>query len=210
MIDKNMLKHLILDIGNVICDWNPNRLVSQTFTEPADQAEALSVTVNTPDWLQLDRGTMTLDDAIKRAQSRTRLPPDAIASVYANLGESLTELTGTTDAMRRARNAGVPIYILSNMHAHAWEYLERTYDCWDYCEGVVVSCEAGLIKPEPTIYQHLCERFSVTPDSCVFVDDMKVNIDAAIAFGMQGRQLADKHSGGELIDSLVDEIVSHH
>ena len=203
-----MLKHLILDIGNVICDWDPDRLVSQIFDEPADQTEALSVTVNTPDWLQLDRGTMTIDEAIRRAQSRTRLPPDAIASVYANLGKSLTELTGTTDAMHRARNAGVPIYILSNMHAHAWEYLERTYDCWDDCEGVVVSCEAGLVKPEPAIYQHLCERFSVTPESCVFVDDMKINIDAAIAFGMQGSQLTDKYSGGELIDSLVDKIVA--
>lgn len=203
-----MLRHLILDIGNVICDWNPDGLVSRTFSTAEDKAEALSVTVNTPDWLMLDRGTMTVDEAIGRAQARTQLPPEAIASVYANLCESLTELKTTTEAMRRAKAAGVPVYILSNMHAHAWAYLEKTYDCWDYCDGVVVSCDIGLIKPEPAIYQHLCDRFSVAPESCVFVDDLKENIEAAIEFGMQGVQLTDKHSGGEVIDRLVQTIVA--
>lgn len=202
-----MLRHLILDIGNVICDWDPDRLVSQTFDTAQDQAEALSVTVNTPDWLMLDRGTLALNDAIHRAQARTQLPGHKIAEVYANMSESLTELTGTTEAMRRAQAANVPIYILSNMQSHAWDYLNKSYSCWSYCDGVVVSCDVGLIKPEPAIYQHLCERFSVTPESCVFVDDMKVNIDAAIAFGMQGVQLTDKHAGGEVIDELVARIV---
>lgn len=203
-----MLRHLILDIGNVICDWNPDGLVSRTFNTLEDKAEALSVTVNTADWLMLDRGTMTIDEAISRAQARTRLPPDAIASVYANLCESLTELKTTTEAMGRAKAAGVPVYILSNMQVHAWEYLEKTYNCWDDCDGVVVSCEVGLIKPEPAIYQHLCDRFSVTPESCVFVDDMKENIEAAIEFGMQGVQLTDKHRGGEVIDELIKKIVT--
>lgn len=203
-----MYSNLILDIGNVICNWNPDGLVGLTFDNPADQQEALRVTVNTPDWLALDRGDMTVDEAIWRAQARTHLNDSDIASVYDNLCRSLKALPGSMQAMTRARDLGVPMYILSNMQAHAWEYLEKTYDCFGLCSGFVISCEARLIKPDPAIYQHVCDKFSVNPQSCVFVDDMKENIDAAISFGMHGVQLTDKHNGGSVIDGLVDQIVA--
>ncbi len=204
---SHMLNNLILDIGNVICDWNPDRLMSTAFTNPADQAEAFSVTVNSPDWLELDKGTMTVDEATARAQARTQLDPAGIAQIYTNLGESLQALPETMTAMHKAKAAGVPIYILSNMQTHAWEHLEKTYDCFGACAGVVVSCDIGLIKPDRAIYQHLCDEFSVTPQSCVFVDDMAENIAAAQAFGMQGVQLTDKHAGGVVVDELVGKIV---
>jgi len=203
-----MPSNLILDIGNVICNWNPDGLVGRTFDDPADQQEALRVTVNTPDWLALDRGEMTLDEAIWRAQARTHLDDKDIASVYDNLCVSLEALPESMAAMARARDQGVPMYILSNMQAHAWEYLQETFECFSWCKDVVVSCEAGLIKPDPAIYQHVCDKFSVTPESCVFIDDMKENIDAAIAFGMEGVQMTDKFSGGEVIDAVVSRIVA--
>lgn len=203
-----MITNLILDIGNVICDWNPDGLVARTFSDPADQQEALRVTVRTPDWLALDRGTLALEDAVSRAQARTQLAPDDIASVYDNLCTSLTALPNSMKSMARARDNNVPMYVLSNMPKHAWTYLENTYECFGWCSGVVVSCEARLIKPEPAIYQHICDKFSLEPGSCVFVDDMEENISAAIDFGMQGVQLKDKQLGGELIDRLVDQIVA--
>lgn len=203
-----MLKNLILDIGNVICDWNPDALIGSAFSHPADQQEALKVTVEHADWLALDKGIMTREEGIARAQARTSLNPDGIASIYDNLGASLLALPATMAAMHRARAAGVPIYILSNMPKHAWDHLAAHHDCWEDCEGVVVSCECQYIKPEVEIYQHLCERFSLTPESCVFVDDMAKNTQAAIAFGMQAEQLTDKHAGGELVDSLVGRILA--
>ena len=179
------------------------------FTDPDQQAEALSVTVGNPDWLMLDRGTLSVEEAIARAQARTKLNPMGIAQIYENLGESLAELPQTFAAMHRAKALDVPIYILSNMSIHAWNHLEKTYDCWSACAGVVVSCDTGLIKPEEAIYQHLCDRFSITPESCVFVDDMAENIEAAQKFGMQGIQLTNKHEGGQVVDTLVAKIVSN-
>lgn len=204
-----MLSNLILDIGNVICDWNPDGLVACAYTDPDEQAEALSVTVGNPDWLMLDRGAMSVEEAIARAQARTKLNPSGVAQIYENLGTSLIPLPETTAAMHRAKALGVPIYILSNMPAHAWVYLEKTYECWNVCAGVVVSCDTGLIKPEEAIFQHLCDRFSVTPESCVFVDDMAENIEAAREFGMQGVQLTNKHEGGQVVDALVAKIVGN-
>ncbi len=73
-----MLNNLILDIGNVICDWNPDGLVASAFDASAEQQEALSVTVGNSDWLALDRGTLTLEEAVERAQARTSLNSSSV------------------------------------------------------------------------------------------------------------------------------------
>lgn len=203
-----MLTTLVLDIGNVICDWNPDGLVATAFDIEEDRERALDVTVRNPDWLELDKGTISVEEAVKRAQARTTLDPAGIARIYANLCISLTALPGTMAAMHKAKAANIPIYILSNMPAHAWKYLSKTYDCWDACEGVLVSCDVGLIKPDRAIYQCLCDTFSLTPEECVFVDDMAENIEAAKAFGLQGMQLTDKHAGGKALDELIAKIVA--
>lgn len=203
-----MLQHLILDIGNVICEWNPHGLTASAFDDPAERAEALSVTIQHEDWLSLDRGTLKVDDAIARAQARTTLDPTGIAQIYANLCNSLTLLPESSKAMHRADSLGVPVYILSNMQTHAWDHLRTTFDCFSVCDGVVVSCDTGFIKPEAAIYDYLCSTYNLTPESCVFVDDMAENIQAAKEVGMQGVQLTDPHDGGRVIDELVDRIMS--
>lgn len=203
-----MLTTLVLDIGNVICDWNPDGLVATAFNTPSEQQAALDVTVRNPDWLTLDRGTISVEEATQRAQARTNLDPDGIAKIYTNLCASLTALPATMAAMKKAKAANIPVYILSNMQKHAWEHLANTYDCWDACEGVLVSCDVGFIKPERAIYQCLCDTFSLTAKECVFVDDMAENIEAARAFGLQGVQLTDKQAGGQVVDDLIAQILA--
>lgn len=201
-----MLKNLILDIGNVICEWNPERLCSSAFENKQDHAAALRDTIAHADWLALDRGTITLEKAIANAQQRSQLDPKGIEAIYRNLPASLTLIDSTAMAMKEAHKAGVPIYILSNMQHEAWAYMKANYDVWSYVQGVILSCEANLIKPEAAIYEHLCQQFGLQASECVFVDDIKENIDAAIACGWQGVQLTDFREGGNVIRELVQQI----
>jgi len=198
-----MIKNLVLDIGNVIGVWDPVRLCASVFTSAEDQALALKATVQHVDWQDLDRGTISLDDAIANACARVDLDKDKVAQIYHQLPNSLTPIISTMEAMQRAYDAGVPMYILSNMQVHAWEYLEKTHPCFALCSGIVVSCDTGLIKPDPKIYHYLTERFSLKSEECIFVDDMQENVDAARACGWEGEQLIDTKLGGQLLDQIV-------
>jgi len=155
-----MLQNIILDIGNVICEWNPGKLGASVFNDPEKISEIIQDTAGHADWLALDRGTLELEEAIARAQQRSRLDPESVRKVYENLPRSLSEIVTTTAAMRRASAANVPMYILSNMHRHSWHYLEAHHECFAFCTGVVVSCDTGHIKPEEGIYRYLfeCQR----------------------------------------------------
>ena len=49
---------------------------------------------------------------------------------------------------------------------------------------VVESSIEGIRKPNPEIYRRACERLGVTPDECVFLDDLGINLKPARALGM--------------------------
>ena len=53
-------------------------------------------------------------------------------------------------------------------------------------DGVVVSADYKLLKPEKEIYLTLYEKFSLRPEECYFIDDVQKNIDGAAATGMDG------------------------
>jgi len=196
------MKTLVLDMGNVLFEWNPVKIVGGLFDHADAQQEAHAVTIGHSDWLALDRGTLELSTAIANAQARTALPADKIAEVFHKTPPSLTPLKPTIAAMLTAHTEGANVFLLSNMAAHTWHWLQENHDFWHVFSGFVVSCDVGLLKPEAAIYQHLLEEFQLDASATVFIDDMADNIVAANAAGIHGVHMTDRQSGGELIKSL--------
>lgn len=46
-----------------------------------------------------------------------------------------------------------------------------------------------MIKPEPSIYRVLCERYHLEPEATLFLDDTLANVVAARRFGLQALQV---------------------
>ena len=51
-------------------------------------------------------------------------------------------------------------------------------------DHVVESSKAGIRKPDPRIYQMMCEALGVAPNACVYLDDLGINCKPAAALGM--------------------------
>ena len=94
--------------------------------------------------------------------------------------EEIVETRALVDDLKRA---GYKLYVLSNMSREFIDFLRRTeiYGCFD---GEVVSCEEGVVKPEPRIYEILLDRFGLDPAETLFIDDRRSNLEAAAAFGI--------------------------
>jgi putative hydrolase of the HAD superfamily len=52
-------------------------------------------------------------------------------------------------------------------------------------EHVVESSKLGLRKPDPRIYRHACDLIGVTPERCIYLDDLGINLKPARAMGMR-------------------------
>ncbi len=94
------------------------------------------------------------------------------------------------DAVAAARAAGVRTGLISN----SWGSSHYDRDVFgDIFDGVVISGEVGLNKPQPEIFHLGAERIGLPAGECVFVDDLAENCEGAEAVGMT----AVLHRGAE-------------
>lgn len=85
-------------------------------------------------------------------------------------------------AVATARAGGIRTALLSN----SWG-LNYPREGWDRLfDAVVISGEVGLRKPDPAIYLYAAEQLGLSPDECVFVDDLVPNVRGAAQVGMVG------------------------
>ena len=105
-------------------------------------------------------------------------PEGLLGRMFAGMREE----TGMTGALLRARAGGLKTALLSNSWGNEYPR-ERWHELFD---TTVISGEVGMRKPEPEIYRLVADRLGVTPQECVFVDDIATNIKGAVAVGMVG------------------------
>jgi epoxide hydrolase-like predicted phosphatase len=104
------------------------------------------------------------------------------------------------EALRRARAAGLKTGLISN----SWG--RGRYDRDSFAElfdGVVISGEVGLHKPQPEIFRLGADRVGLAPEQCVFVDDLRENCEGAEAVGM----IAVLHRGADASLERLEELL---
>ena len=84
-------------------------------------------------------------------------------------------------ALRRARAADIRTGLISNSMGDT-VYDRSTFE--ELFDGVVISGEVGMHKPQPEIFLLGADRAGVDPGDCVFVDDLRENCEGAEAVGM--------------------------
>ena len=82
--------------------------------------------------------------------------------------------------------------VISNAWPDMRAYIvENKFD--DAFDGLTISAEVGVMKPQPEIFQLALEQARVQASEAVFVDDMPANVEAANALGMRGILFRDPH-----------------
>lgn len=186
-----MPKALLWDFGNVIVRWNPRTLYSKIFPDPVECDRFLS-TVCTMDWhLAHDRGVAFEDN---RAELIARHPEheDAIRAWGDRWWEMFSGVISETEAAIEAlHQAGVRQFGLSNISQHTVEATMAMSPAFQRLEGVVVSGDEGIVKPDPAIFHLAAERFGHAPADMLFVDDSEKNIVAARELGFDVHHFTD-------------------
>ena len=182
---------IIFDIGNVICEWNPQRLIGEIFSTKDEHKQAMGSIIEHHDWKELDKGTISLDQAIARASKRCSLDPIKIAELYHNTPASLLPITKMTQLIRELGQNENRLFVLSNMQESCWNHLSTEYDFWSYFSGIVVSYQIHLIKPDAMIFEHIISQYDLVPQNTLFLDDMHDNIETAVQFGFKTIHVRD-------------------
>jgi len=198
--------NVVFDLGAVLFTWQPVQLVAQVFPEHAGDAVAAQdlaqAVFGHPDWHAFDRGTVHADEVSAATARRLNLPPQRVAQLVHGIDaylqpmdESVALLQGLMRERDSRRAAGAPVsgvprvrglYYLSNMPAPVARLLQSRHRFLHDFDGGIFSGDVQHIKPEPSIYGLLTQRYALDPQTTVFIDDLLVNVQAAQAQGWTG------------------------
>ncbi len=183
--------NIVFDLGGVVFNWRPDKIIRSLFTDAETQQLVKTEIFEHEDWVELDRGTISFDQAVVRGMSRTGLSREGMEKLLNAVPPSLTPIQGTIDLIRSIQDSKNKLFVLSNMHAASITYLEEHHQIWDLFEGVVISSRIQLVKPEIAIYEYLLSEHEMKPVETVFIDDMSENLVAAASTGIQTIKFVD-------------------
>ncbi|MBL0434911.1 HAD family phosphatase [Aeromonas hydrophila] len=184
---------IIFDLGRVVVSWNPVGIVRSVRGE--HEAEQLAERLfNHPDWLEVDRGTLSLHTMARQAEHRTGLSAAENLAILQAVPASLVPDPAMLSLIESLHGEGHTLYALSNMGHASIDWLEQHQPFWRFFSGKVVSARVRMMKPEPDIYRYLLVSFDLQAEQCLFIDDSPANVTAAQALGIGGLVFTDAYS----------------
>lgn len=173
-------------MGQVLVQFSAG-LFSERLRLSAEDAELIRREVlTTVEWVRMDRGTISDDDALVRMCAR--LPQrlhDTAAYLVRRWNDPIVPVPGMADVARDLKAAGYDLYLLSNAATRQHTYWHDIPGS-EYFSGTFISADHHLLKPEDAIYQAFFQKFGLKPEECLFIDDSAANIEASENAGMAG------------------------
>ena len=177
--------NVVFDIGGVVVEWQPARLAAAVFDDVEKQQVATNDVFSHADWVGVDRGDLSYEEAIERTANRTSLTHDDVNRLFRAVAPSLVPKPASLDLIQELSRSEHRLFALSNMGQVGYEYLQRHHGIWSRFEASVVSCLVNRVKPEPEIFHYLLDQYALTPAETIFIDDMAENAAAAEALGIR-------------------------
>jgi putative hydrolase of the HAD superfamily len=103
------------------------------------------------------------------------------------------------EALKACKAAGFKVGCITNnvvsMHSPGQNEVQQAAGAMGqvmpYFDAIIESSKAGVRKPDPKIYQMMCELLGVAPASCVYLDDLGINCKPAAQLGMKAIKVVD-------------------
>ena len=182
-----MIRNIVFDMGQVMIRFDPEIFMDRAgIHDPDDRKQIRNELFRSVEWAQMDEGTLTEETAEPTIMARMpeKLRSAARELLY-NWAFPREQIPGMEDLVRRLKEAGYGIWLLSNASAMQPKYWKNV-PVSQYFDGTLISCDAKVVKPSREIYRMFTEKYSLKPEECLFIDDAPANVAGAIACGWQG------------------------
>lgn len=196
------MRGLLVDFGGVLTTNVFDSFRAFCEAEGLDPEKVRKLFREDPDALaelrRLERGELTEEQFADRFAPLLGIddPEGLVDRLFAGMGPDEAMI----EAVKAARREGVRTGLISNSWGRG-RYDRSTFP--EMFDGVVISGEVGLHKPEPEIFHLGAERVGLAPEQCVFVDDLRENCEGAEAVGMT----AVLHRGSDGTIARLEELL---
>ena len=207
-IGGDILKNLVFDMGNVLIEWNSEKIL-KAITEDIHLQDLLRKEVfETGLWVETDEGVKTREEVIEIVTGK--LGEDyrnEITQLLRYWHKYADVFTKVQDRIIELSKSDYSIYILSNTAFTFYDLVKEGYlPATSVAKGMVLSCEEKVLKPDEKIYNILLERYNLDPHDTMFFDDLPENIWGAARCGINGFVVENESELLTYLDKLREEM----
>ena len=178
-----MIRNVIFDIGNVLLSWKPEEYLIKNGFGEYERLTILNEVFRTSEWLALDNGDLSLEEAVRRISGKSSLNKGQIQAVFDLRTKILSPIAPNTKIVPALKKRGFRVYYLSNFPDDIFDEVVVKNEFFSHFDGGLISARAKASKPDEKIFRLLLEKYSLLPEESLFIDDTQVN---AISAGMIG------------------------
>ncbi len=180
---------VVFDIGNTLIRFDPEEICRRLIGDAHRERirHALFAPGHTWTWGRFDEGRYPAEEVAGNIAAEEGLGEECA-------GEILYALDHFHEVMRplplsrgvsRLKAEGKRILALTNYAFPQVDYCWQRFDCFRCFDGRVVSWEEKITKPDPRIYRILTDRYGLTPEKALFIDDVAANTEAGREMGFR-------------------------
>jgi len=178
---------VVFDFGGVLIEWNPRHLFRKIFGPDEAAMERFLTHVCSATWNLMQDAGRTFDEGVAELTARFPDQAEFIAAYHHRWDEMVPhDFADSVEVLEDLKAAGVPLYGITNFSVEKLALARRRFPFFRHFDGIVVSGEVRLVKPDPAIFLHFLERHGLAAAECVFIDDSPVNVAAARRLGFHG------------------------
>ena len=181
----------LFDLGGVFFDWDPDHFYKNVF-ENIEEREFFLAEVCNDQWnVQQDAGRSIAEAELELIPKFPHYEKE-IKMYYKNHRKMIRGVfEEAVDILKKLKDKNYDCYVLSNWSAETFEGMTDDYPFLKLFDGLLISGEDKLIKPDHAIYQLARDRFNLNPEETVFIDDKLENIQAAQEMNFKTIHLTD-------------------
>lgn len=176
---------IVFDYGNVLLSWDPRALYRKLLADD-ETVERFLAEVDFFEWNLANDAGRPIEENIAELCARFPQHCDLIHAYDLYYEDSiLGPIEPVVSILGALKQAGYSLYGLSNWPAGKFASVRARYPFFGWLDGMVISGEVGVAKPDPRIFDLLLAKIGRPPQECLLIDDSPVNVSAASSLGFQ-------------------------
>ena len=173
----------LFDLGGVFFDWNPEYFYKNIFKSKNELNYFLSNVCNNEWNIKQDAGR-PISKAVDELVYKFPKYQNEIKLYYSNHRNMIGSVfKDSIEVLETLKEKNINCYALSNWSAETWIGMLDDYPFLKKFDGIVISGQEKVMKPDEEIYQIAIDRYELIPNESIFIDDNLNNIKAAKKLG---------------------------
>jgi len=169
----------LFDLGGVFFDWDPNHFFKEIF-DTVDETKYFLNEVCNDEWNVKQDAGRTIEEAESELIPKFPQYEREIKMYYKNHRKMIRRTFDLSiTVLKKLKKFNYECYVLSNWSAETFLGMTDDYPFLKLFDGLLISGEDKLMKPDSAIYELAINRFNLIPQETVFIDDKLENIQVA-------------------------------